>query len=82
MGNMRQPAQPVEQDRIVWVRGSNGVETPKWLSTIQNRMDITILGPYVDGDQCYDDPDNKPKTTATTTKTTTTKKATEATAKE
>lgn len=61
--SMRNPAPPVMNDKIVWIKGSNGVCTPKWLSKIQGRVDCQILGDYKPGDQCYDDPKNKPKPT-------------------
>lgn len=56
-------------DKIVWVLGSNGVQAPKWLSTIQLRTDLEVLGEYVKGDRYFNDvnaqehtsPEPKPK---------------------
>lgn len=59
----RDPQKDVVNDKIVWVLGANGVQAPKKLSAIQYRVDVQILGDYVEGDKCYNDPDNKPKVT-------------------
>lgn len=60
MGNMRTPETVVKNDKLVWVKGANGVCVPKWLSVIQHRVDLEILCDYKDGDQCPNDPNNKP----------------------
>jgi len=70
MAHMRQGVKEVKNDRIVWVKGSNGVEAPKWLSSIQHRVDLEILGDWKKGDKCFDDPNNKPKRTAASKKET------------
>jgi hypothetical protein len=62
MGNMRGGQEaPVKTDKLVWIKGNNGVEMVKKLSAIQYRVDVQILGDYQDGDMCFNDPDNKPK---------------------
>lgn len=49
---MRQELVQVElEDKKVWVRGQNGVNCVKWMSKIQLRTDLEILGDYVDGQQ-------------------------------
>ncbi len=76
-----------QKDKLVHVKGSNGVECVKWLSTIQHRMDLQILGDYVDPEKTVEpkvesktvEPKTvKPKVTRKKATTTTTTKATEA----
>lgn len=67
--SMRRPEVVIENDRIVWVRGANGVQVPKWLSKIQHRVDVQILGDYEEGQTEYVAPAPAPKKTRTPKKT-------------
>lgn len=74
--NLDGPMVSTEFDKLVWVRGSNGVECVKWLSKIQFRTDLKVLLDYVEGDKFPNDMNTKKKPKVSEEKTTgTVKKA-------
>lgn len=75
-----------ENDRVIWVKGDNGVVCTRWISQTRNRMDLKVLSDYYKGDRCPDDESNPnnpaykaPVLKKATTKSSTTKPASTAT---